>query len=176
MDTQRIDTAKFQSDSINRDTYWACASTTIGAALHELGHTFGLPHSNDPRDMMTRGFDYFNRAFTFVDPESRINPKPLVFKDETAACFAPISASALVASPWFTLDDRVYDKPNRIKLVYDEEKQAIVALSPDGIRYLGAMDKGDMRYFTAPRAGRPAPTELVAKLDHIRKAIKSDDF
>ena len=47
MDTTRINPKEFMSDSIFRHTYWGAASTTIGATLHEMGHTFGLPHTND---------------------------------------------------------------------------------------------------------------------------------
>ena len=40
---------------ISRGTYWANYSTTLGAALHELGHCFDLMHM--PEGIMARGFD-----------------------------------------------------------------------------------------------------------------------
>jgi len=46
--------------------YWANYATGLGAALHELGHTFDLAHS--PTGVMSRGFDDIHRFFTVVMP------------------------------------------------------------------------------------------------------------
>lgn len=46
--------------------YWANYATGLGAALHELGHTFDLAHS--PTGVMSRGFDDIHRFFTVVTP------------------------------------------------------------------------------------------------------------
>jgi len=46
--------------------YWANYATGLGAALHELGHTFDLAHS--PTGIMARGFDDMHRFFTVVPP------------------------------------------------------------------------------------------------------------
>ena len=66
-DDTRVDGTKVHDDSAGRSTYWGLAATTIGATLHEMGHTFGLPHCKDGRGIMTRGFDRFNRVFTLVE-------------------------------------------------------------------------------------------------------------
>ena len=55
-------------DSGLRGTVWASAATGVGAMLHEMGHTFGLPHSTDGRSAMSRGFDLFNRRFVAYEP------------------------------------------------------------------------------------------------------------
>ncbi|MGB2823603.1 MAG: metallopeptidase, partial [Phycisphaerae bacterium] len=68
MNATPVDPKKWFSDSVGRHTFWAIASTTMGAALHELGHTFGLPHSRDAHDIMTRGHDRLNRFFTLIEP------------------------------------------------------------------------------------------------------------
>ena len=44
-----------------RGTYWANYATGIGAALHELGHTFDLSHTES--GIMSRGFDNIHLAF-----------------------------------------------------------------------------------------------------------------
>ena len=44
-----------------RGYYWANYATTLGAAMHELGHTFNLPHT--PSGIMGRGFDDMNIFF-----------------------------------------------------------------------------------------------------------------
>ena len=46
------------------------ASSTLGAVMHELLHTFGLPHVPDRLDVMSRGFDYLNRRYTFLESNS----------------------------------------------------------------------------------------------------------
>ncbi|CAB4040097.1 Hypothetical predicted protein, partial [Paramuricea clavata] len=54
-DSKEIDKKKLFDDSAGRGTYWANYSTTLGAALHELGHCFDLMHM--PEGIMARGFD-----------------------------------------------------------------------------------------------------------------------
>lgn len=81
--------------------YWSNATTSLGAALHELGHPFGLGHPEPEEipNIMNRGFDYLNRAFvTFepghgvIDPETDIIPR---WSDDSLAI--------LQNSPWIKL-------------------------------------------------------------------------
>jgi hypothetical protein len=55
-----------------RGTRWACFSTTLGAACHELGHTFDLGHQ--PEGIMARGFDDIFTVFTSARPASLLYP------------------------------------------------------------------------------------------------------
>ena len=52
-----------------REFYWANYSTSVGASLHELGHTFDLAHT--PTGVMARGFDDLYRVFTVQPLVSR---------------------------------------------------------------------------------------------------------
>ena len=79
--------------------YWSNATTSVGAAMHELGHTFGLPHPDpgDPANFMNRGFDYLNRTIvTFepglgaIDPASDLMPR-----------WDDSSIAILQDNPWF---------------------------------------------------------------------------
>ncbi len=57
--------------------YWAAYTTSIGAILHELGHSLDLPHPSEPTpgDIMWRGFDYLNRLATTYEPHhGSVNP------------------------------------------------------------------------------------------------------
>jgi len=103
-DTTRIDTARYSSDSAGRHTHWANASTSIGATLHELGHTFGLPHQGDRWAIMQRGFDFFNRFWTVVEPPPRDGRPPLPIDEARSARWSPDSASQLKGAPWFALE------------------------------------------------------------------------
>ena len=73
-DTRVLDTKQFFDDSNGRSQRWALLSTTMGAVLHELGHAFGLRHPTlrtaergGVADVMSRGFDHFNRLFVAVE-------------------------------------------------------------------------------------------------------------
>ncbi len=73
-DTTAVDPNIVHNDSAGRDNHWGMAATTIGAVCHELGHTFGLPHTNNNRGIMSRGFDHLNRMFAFADAPSARQP------------------------------------------------------------------------------------------------------
>ncbi len=135
-DDTSIDPAHALDDSAGRSTRWALASTTIGACLHELGHTLGLPHTADPTCIMSRGFDRFNRVFTLVEPKSARNSEPIVFSDESQnARWSPYFAAQLSVSRWFVADSRTYDSSNRPKI--SVEGAEVVIESPHGLAFVG---------------------------------------
>ena len=129
----RIDRTKFQDDSVGRSTFWGAASTTMGAALHELGHTFGLPHSSQPHDIMTRGHDRLNRVFTLVEPPHAGRKTPYEFKDAEVALWHPTSAEWLRHTRWLAMDGRKYDDRNGIRIAADNKVARIRIDAPRGI-------------------------------------------
>lgn len=137
MDPTPVDPNKLFSDSVGRHTFWANASTTIGAALHELGHTFGLPHSSDAHDIMTRGIDRLNRFFTFVEPPHAGSKEPYEFKDDEVACWSPVSAGALAPNRFFALDGRRWSDEDRSGVSLDAANRAVIVESDYGVRYIG---------------------------------------
>ena len=44
-----------------------CFNVGSGAMLHEVGHSLGLAHTSG---IMMRGFDYLNRAFISIEPDT----------------------------------------------------------------------------------------------------------
>ncbi|MDP6634644.1 MAG: metallopeptidase [Phycisphaerae bacterium] len=138
MNATAVDPKEVFSDSVGRHTFWANASTTMGAALHEIGHTFGLPHSRDVQDIMTRGHDRFNRFFTLVDPPHARQKKFVEFKDNQVAYWAPVSGGALAPNRFFALDDRVWKKGGKITMQADLKADQVIIESPYGLRYIGA--------------------------------------
>lgn len=153
MNPAAIDTTRTMNDSAGRGTWWGAASTTIGASLHEMGHTFGLPHTREPLDIMTRGFDRFNRAFTLTEPASGRGKTPVEFKPERVAAFAPISAAALVNSRWLALDERPW-RDHKPTIRRDRDTGDIVVEDETAVRYVGLSVKGEAVHFIAPPTGQ----------------------
>ena len=140
LDARKVDPKQVHDDSAGRHTWWGCASTTIGATLHEMGHTFGLPHCTDRFGIMTRGFDYFNRFFNLHEPPSGRRLKPFAFGSADEARFADVSSSYLRWSRWFTLDDSppANDPPNaQPKISFDKKNKRFAIESVSPIRWLG---------------------------------------
>lgn len=67
LNNNKVDTTRLMDDSCYRGTFWANYATGIGAFLHELGHTFGLGHSDT--GIMGRGFDDLNRLLCAYEIE-----------------------------------------------------------------------------------------------------------
>lgn len=87
-------------DTAHRGTVWASAATTIGALLHEVGHTLGLGHCKQPGCVMLRGGDRLARLLVAVEPPSRKEPawRATARLDPPRWCAA--CAGALGGHPW----------------------------------------------------------------------------
>ncbi|MBN9501624.1 MAG: hypothetical protein BGO01_15880 [Armatimonadetes bacterium 55-13] len=123
-------------DSAGRSTVWANVSTAYGAFLHELGHTFGLPHTADRYGIMSRGFDFFNRRFVIVEPPSKHHAEPMQFGPTEMAYWDPHFAARLNWSKWFQPDRTdTKDTPGpRIRVDGDK----VIFTASQGIRVIGA--------------------------------------
>lgn len=161
LDARRVDPTKVHDDSAGRGTYWGLASTTIGATLHEMGHTFGLPHCRDRLGIMTRGFDHFNRVFTFQDPPSGRNRQAKQFDQGEEAYFAPTSASYLKWSLWFQLD-KTHSESNARPTILVNTKKKVVELRCDaGLPWVGFWVGADIySYKEFPNDNLPKKLEL----------------
>lgn len=146
-DDTSIDSTRVNDDSAGRSTVWGLASTTIGATLHEMGHTFDLPHCTDRLGIMTRGFDHFNRTFTFADPISGVNRKPRYFGLKNEAYFSPISATYLQLSPWFQLDAPV-DQGARPQIQVERNGEIKISCE-DKVAWVGFYVGPDIHAFKA---------------------------
>lgn len=162
-----IETPTIFEDSAFRQTVWANVSTAYGAMLHELGHTFGLPHSHDPMSVMSRGFDHFDRWFTVSDPPSKKNPARVVFGEERMK-WDPFFAFELSLSPFFQPDGKPVPEGDA-KITVDGD--AITLESSDGIKGWGAhRDDEDDVWEKVDNL----PKKLVLSLKDLRARLKTE--
>ncbi|MGC4004783.1 MAG: hypothetical protein QM811_17375 [Pirellulales bacterium] len=161
LDERRIDAERFQDDSAGRNTYWGAASTTMGACLHELGHAFDLPHTRRPLDIMTRGFDHLNRAFTFVDPPSGVNHGAVTVTIKNTGRFEPISADSFAAHDWFTLDARpTADHGPDLRVRIESDDTIIIVESQTDLNFVGIQIGGDAVHHVVPTAENARRIEI----------------
>ncbi|MEM7316483.1 MAG: metallopeptidase [Planctomycetota bacterium] len=172
-DDKRVDPTRVHDDSAGRNTYWGLASTTIGATLHEMGHTFGLPHCKDRFGIMTRGFDHFHRAFTFADPPSGRNRRERVFTDNEQAYFAPISASFLRWSRWFQLEKQEYASDRRPRIVVDKDEKMVTVTSDVGVSWMGFWVGPDVY---SHRTFEASPEKIELSFEEIDKMLDGKEL
>lgn len=174
LDTEFIDPAKTYEDSAFRKTRWANVSTAYGAFLHELGHTFGLPHCADGFGIMSRGFDRFNRRFMLNEPPVHGQEKGAEFKADQIARWDKFHAARLNWSPWFQADGKnggEFERKSPPTITVDGDKVTIESVR--GIRTAGA--ELDDKFPSFKEYKDKAPLVVTFSLDELRKEIKSKD-
>jgi hypothetical protein len=121
-------------DDATRRRYGASCSTTMGAVLHELGHTFGLPHSTDDYCIMTRGFDGLYRQFSFFEFDQQ-----RVQKNGEVVRWSDHWAAKLNLSPWFQPNgNKGKEFDNRVVPRFIRDGNKVTILSEKGLGLIGA--------------------------------------
>lgn len=175
-DTTRLDANRTFDDSNGRSTYWGLASTTLGAVLHETGHTFGLPHTRDGFDIMTRGFDHLNRFFTLAEPPPARRPTPYAFREDEVARWGTVSAGRLAYSRWLQSDARAWkDQPAPTASV-DTVAGKVRVQAGHGLRVVGINGAGDgwendLFKTAAPRQREYELNDLIRRSGGKRPAL-----
>jgi hypothetical protein len=171
-DATPVDPATTCDDSAGRSTIWGLASTCIGAVMHEMGHTFGLPHTNDPYCIMSRGFDHMNRCFTVIEPKSGRSEEPIRFKPEETAHWSPYYAAQLAQHRWFQPDAREFSDENGPRATYDAASETFVFEAPNGLAFYGfnsGPDPVDKTFFNVIK--EPKQTEVRVPTADVRAKL-----
>lgn len=174
-DARKVDTSKVHDDSNGRRTFWGTASTTIGALAHELGHAFGLPHTNDGRGVMSRGFDYFNRCFTFVEPPSRRRFLPKEIAPDSSTHFAPNNGGFLKTSRYFALDKREYPRRSTLRIAGEKASEVVVE-SSQGVSYVGFLVKGNVVDYDTFDESLDSSKRIAYSLKDLQTRLKTKEF
>ncbi len=165
-DATPVDRSKVYHD-VGLPTLNTLASTTLGAVLHEMGHTFGLPHASDPRCIMSRGFDHLRLSFLPADPRPE-GPAPIA--PEQTATFSPYMAARLARSPWFAPDAVEVPAADRPRLRIDWERRALEVEAPGGLEALLTSVGVDEVRHGVVRTFADGPTRLTIPLENLRAA------
>ena len=174
LDVTPIDTKVVPDDSAYRGQAWSMAATTLGACIHEMGHTFGLPHTKDPFCVMSRGFDHFNRVF--VVTEQTDLKKPKVVKRGEEAYFSPYFAQRLIRTRWFQPDARDFrtDTPPTVQV--DWKTEEVLLKAPHGLAFVGThTGSGEVDHFAIETLPEKPPTELRLKIATLREQLKAPE-
>ncbi|MDO4571163.1 MAG: hypothetical protein Q4D38_12310 [Planctomycetia bacterium] len=173
-DSTPIDSTQFFDDSVGRTCHWGAYSTTLGAALHEVGHTFFLPHSNMPHDIMTRGHDRINRVFIVREAPSQSNPNWYEFRDDEVACFVPMSAYALVRQRWFVDEEKTLEEMGELKVELNAKENKIECESPEGVFYARCFAGERAHWFYGAPLDGETPTKISFDIADILKDVPKE--
>lgn len=167
-DDTLVDRTQVFDDSAGRGTMWGNAATGLGATLHELGHTLGLPHVRERNCIMSRGFDGFNRVFSLVEPKSRLRKAADVIREKNMAWFSPESASSIRASEWLRMDDLKEATERQGSEVSLDSEGNLKVVAGDGVRYIGFQVNDEVVGFKDYwRIKGVVPTEVTLSADEV---------
>ncbi|XP_062590273.1 uncharacterized protein LOC134251862 [Saccostrea cucullata] len=126
-DVRKIDRKKYMDDSAYREYHWANYATGLGAALHELGHTFDLAHT--PSGVMARGFDDINRVFIVQRYKSkqRSTQERSISEDRSSVCSIE-SGKCTESKAAYTTNSTSYQNP--VKKYNKMETKCYIAPPP----------------------------------------------
>lgn len=132
--------------------------------MHELGHTFGLPHTIDNRCIMSRGFDQFGAAIIGFEPgpkdQNRATP---------ASYWDPVHSARLSLSPFFQPRRPASEQPLAPRI--SRAGDVLTVNSTDELRLISVWQDGKQNWMQ-PLIGNKAEFSLK----ELRSKISGDNI
>ncbi|GMM28072.1 putative metalloendopeptidase [Martiniozyma asiatica (nom. inval.)] len=131
-DCTKLNTKEVANDCNECGQYWECLCVSLGAFMHEIGHSLGCPHQE--HGVMLRDYVTMNRKFlTFEQPCLRTNKNawgPVLTKDEPG--WHRLDVLRFLYHPAFTLASDLVD----------EEFKPAFSLQNEGMRLPPGVNAG----------------------------------
>ncbi|CCE63604.1 hypothetical protein TPHA_0F01190 [Tetrapisispora phaffii CBS 4417] len=110
-DSTLVSKEEVANDNDECGSHWECLTVTLGAFLHEIGHSLGCPHQE--YGVMLRGYPVFNRSFLTKEAFStRTNSYGVAapIADDTECRWHRLDLLRFLYHPSFTLPSDYYDE------------------------------------------------------------------
>lgn len=186
-DTTIASTKEVANDNTQCGSHWECLTVTLGAFLHEIGHSLGCPHQE--YGVMLRDYPVFNRSYltkevysTRTDSEGVKSP----IDPETECKWHRLDCLRFLYHPSFTLPEDYYDptfhRPSKIgnftaprPTVYPLGNETCNLVSETGVYaievFCGDLCRGFIEYLPKTLGGPGPQKDISLTLDDIRSHI-----
>lgn len=170
-----IDFDNYHADDNNRFSVFSTASQTIGSALHELGHCFGLPHCLEKTGIMMHGAHNFHRHYTYSEPPHKKSKSWVFFGNDERTCLSTVSTAYLNTIRWFQPDKKDWNETT-IDAFLDEHNFDLVVRSDSGLSYASIEPVGEAKFFKEIRQGNPLHKEIRFTPGELKSRFKDYDL
>lgn len=191
-DETRSNISEVANDCNECGTHWECLCVTLGAFLHEIGHSLGSPHQT--HGVMLRDYVRLNRSFLTKEAFSlRTNsygaPSPIYPKEECT--WHRLDLLRYIFRPSCTIPQDFYDhtfmKPHQLArfnaaspTVYPLGNGTCRFVSETGIYCIAViyedLERGHMEFLPVSLGGDGPQREVILTLDQIRSLLPKDGY
>ncbi|EDO18281.1 hypothetical protein Kpol_1039p30 [Vanderwaltozyma polyspora DSM 70294] len=189
-DATTVSTKEVANDNGQCGSHWECLTVTLGAFLHEIGHSLGCPHQE--YGVMLRDYPVFNRSFLTEEAFStRTNSNGVASPiDPSTECkWHHLDLLRFLYHPSFTLPEDYYDptfhRPSKIggfvnprPAVYPLGNETCKITSKEGIYsieiFCGDLAKGYIEYLPKSLGGPGPQTEVTMTLKELQSHIPAE--
>ncbi|KAL3229121.1 putative zinc metalloproteinase [Nakaseomyces bracarensis] len=192
LDSTKVSTKEVANDANQCGTHWECLNVTLGAFMHEIGHSLGSPHQVN--GVMLRDYITLNRSFLTKEAYSvRTNSygakSPIYPKEECT--WHRLDLLRYLYHPTCTVPQDYYDpsfmRPGRIgnfdypkPAVYNQGNGVFTFKSKTGIYAIeivcGDLAKAYLEYLPLSLGGVGPQKEITISMEDLRSRIPPNDI
>ncbi|CCH59410.1 hypothetical protein TBLA_0B05840 [Henningerozyma blattae CBS 6284] len=189
-DETRTSLNEVANDNGECGTHWECLNITLGAFLHEIGHSLGSPHQVN--GIMLRDYVTLNRSFmtkeAFSVRTNSYGAAPPIFPKEECT-WNRLDLLRYIYKPSCTVPTDYYDpsfmKPHRLSnygvsapTVYPLGNNSARIVSKTGIYCLSViyddLERGHMEWLPKSLGGEGPIRELIVNLKQLQDLLPAD--